>query len=36
VPGKVRREMSDDDVAAVLANAGRYAKRSAAYRAALG
>lgn len=36
VPGKVRREMSADDLAANQANAQIYVERSAAYRIALG
>src|SRR5699024_5811839 len=35
VPGKVRREMSADDLAANRANAQTYVERSAAYRIAL-
>ena len=35
VPGKVRRELSADDIAANRANAAHYVERSQAYRAAL-
>lgn len=36
VPGKVRRELTDDEVAALLANAARYVPRAKEYAAAEG
>ncbi len=32
VPGKVRRQLTDDEVAAIAANAGRYVERASRYR----